>query len=141
MRQPAQLVASEDAPAIDSVGADAGKVADFPGDAGVVVGDGAVGRLNVFAVVFVGVVEAAVAFALLGRGVEPGLGELDACGRALVLQAEVLDHFDEVGLLGRGEGGGGGVAVHEIVEDGHCDGAFGFVEEDDGDEEAEGIVA
>lgn len=85
--------------------------------------------------------QTSIAFSLLGRGVEPGLGELDTCSRTLVLQSEMLDHRYEVYLLGGGEGGGGGVAGHEVVEGGHCDGAFGFVEEDDGDEEAEGIVA
>ena len=33
-----------------------------------------------------------------------------------------------------------GIALHELVENGHGDGAAGFVEEDDGDEEAEGVA-
>ena len=52
----------------------------------------------------------------------------------------MLDYLDDVLVIGCGEVCGCGVAVHELVEDGEGDGAAGFVEEDDGDEEAEWVV-
>lgn len=109
-------------------------MANFPCDARVGVGDGALGRLDVFAVVFERVVQTSVASPLLGRDVEPGLCDFDTCSCALVLQSEMLDQRDKGVGLGGGKGSGGGVAGHEVVKGRECDGAFGLVQEDDGDE-------
>lgn len=112
MREVAELVAAEDAPAVDGVGADADKVADFPGNPVVVVGDGVGLRFDVFAVTGAGVVEALVTLSLRGRVREPGFGEGDAFLGALVLETERLEDGDDVGFVGAGEGGGGGVVSY-----------------------------
>ncbi len=115
-------------------------MSDLPRDASVVVGDGAVGDGDVFAVVAVGVVKAAVALPPF-RGVgKPGFGEGDALFRSLVLQSEMLEEGDDVFEVCCCEGLGGGVAGHEGVVNRHGDCAAGFVEEDDRNEKAEGVV-
>lgn len=59
---------------------------------------------------------------------------------SLVLQTQVLDYTHDFLVFSSGEGGGGGIAGHEVVEDGEGDCAAGFVEKDAGEEETEGRV-
>ena len=52
----------------------------------------------------------------------------------------MLDNVDDVLFIGCGEICGGGIALHELVEDGQGDGAACFIQEDDGDEKTEWVV-
>ena len=52
----------------------------------------------------------------------------------------MLDDLDDVRLIGCGEVGGCGIALHELVENGESNGAACFVQENDGDEKAERVM-
>ena len=52
----------------------------------------------------------------------------------------MLDDLDNVVLIGCGKVCGGGIAIHEFVEDGQSNGAACFIEENDGDEKAKWVM-